>query len=183
MRDPLAPKTDVRPGMDQQLWPVIVGGVVATLGVIVGWFQSHKKAEIDESALVLGKWKELVEQHQSDIKDLKEEFHAYRKNAEDELEAVRHRLREVENEFTEYRRTSEKRMSELENENIGLKRAIIQNSRSTAVQLGRVDSSVAKMQTDKDEAHDEINEHLRKLDQAGDNSVPKKGGGKDVKRT
>ena len=170
MRDPLAPKENMRADMDQQLWPVIVGGVVAALGVIVGWFQSRKKAEIDESALVLGKWKELVEQHQSDIKTLKEEFLAYKKSAEEELEAVRHRLREVEREFADYRRTSEKRMMEMEAENVGLKRAISQSSRSTAVFLGK--GAAAPEDTDL----------VDRIDRAGDNSLGK-GGGKDAAGT
>ena len=171
MRDPLAPKENMRADMDQQLWPVIIGGVVAALGVIVGWFQSHKKAEIDESTLVLGKWKELVEQHQNDIRALKEEFLAYKKSAEEELEAVRHRLRDVEREFADYRRSSETRMREMEAENVGLRRAIGQTSRSTAVLLG------TKKGIDPEDA-----DFVDRIDRAGDNSI-RKGKGKDVKGT
>lgn len=130
------------------------GYVVAALTIIVTWFQSKRKGDIDESALILGKWKELVEQHQSDIRGIREEFTAYKTSALEEISALRTRVREAEDRSL----ALEKRVSELETENAGLKRAIAQNSRSAAVILGR--SPFA--------------EEVDKLDQAGDNSKGRK---------
>lgn len=100
-----------------------LAGFIAVIGTII---YNRRKVQIDESALVLGKWKELVEAHQTQISTM---------NAE--LESLRKRVREIDNAFSEYRRVTEKRIADLESENAGLKRAIAQNSQSAAYQLGR----------------------------------------------
>lgn len=102
------------------------GYVVAIVTVLVAWLRDRRKGDIDESALVLGKWKELVDQHQAAIKDIREEFAEYKRTAIAEIADLRERLR-----------IAEGRITELEAENAGLKRAIAQNSQSTAYQLTR----------------------------------------------
>lgn len=145
--------------MDQGLWPIIIGAVVAVVGTLFGWFTNRQRANVDESALVLGKWKELVETHQTEIKSIKDEFAAYRKHAEEELSAVRQRLLDVEKDFSDYRRSSEKRMQELENENLGLRRMIAQNSKSVAYRIGGLESKVSP----------EDRDMVEKIDKAGHN--------------
>lgn len=88
-------------------------GLLTVLGTI---FYNSRKVQVDESALVLGKWKDLVEAHQSQISTL---------NAE--LTALRERLLKA-----------EERIRQLEDENAGLRRSIIQNSQSAVVELGKV---------------------------------------------
>ena len=134
--------------------PAAWGGyAVALVTFLFTWLRDRRKNDIDESALVLGKWKELVEQHQSAIKDIRAEFAAYKTTAMQEVADLRHRLR-----------GAEKRISELEAENTGLKRAIAQNSQSAAYQIGKVRSVVV------DDAMDDV---VERLDQAGHN---RKGG-------
>lgn len=101
-----------------------LGGVLATLiGVFVTGRLQSRKTDVDESAIVLGKWKELVETHERQLA-----------KALAEIDAVRKRVLDLETENT----TLKRRVSELESENAGLKRAIAQNSQSTAFQLGRI---------------------------------------------
>ena len=97
------------------------GWVLALLVALVSAVVQWRKGSVDESALVLGKWKELVDAHQSQIEIL---------NAE--IKSLRERLTASEKEFAEYRRATDKRIQELVDENAGLRRAIIQNSRSGA---------------------------------------------------
>lgn len=91
--------------------------LVALVSAVVQW----RKGSVDESALVLGKWKELVDAHQSQIEILNSE-----------IKSLRQRLTDAEKEFADYRRATDKRIQELVDENAGLRRAIIQNSRSGA---------------------------------------------------
>lgn len=101
------------------------GWVIGALTLFVTFLANRQKGQIDESALVLGKWKELVDQHQAAIKDIRSEFAEYKKTALFELAELRERLAEA-----------EQRIRELETENAGLKRAIAQNSQSTSMLLG-----------------------------------------------
>jgi DNA repair exonuclease SbcCD ATPase subunit len=122
----------------------MIGYGLAAITAVGGVILNRRKHDIDESALVLGKWKELVDQHQSAIKELREEFASYKSEAVKEIADLRQRLRAAEN-----------RISELEAENAGLKRAIAQNSQSTATFLGR--------------ALPEDSEAIKALDRAGHN--------------
>lgn len=101
------------------------GWVIGALTLFVTFLANRQKGQIDESALVLGKWKELVDQHQEAIKDIRAEFAEYKKTALFEIAELRERLAEA-----------EVRIRELETENAGLKRAIAQNSHSSAMLLG-----------------------------------------------
>lgn len=101
------------------------GWIIGALTLLVTFLANRRKGQIDESALVLGKWKELVDQHQLAIKDIREEFAEYKRSAMAEIGELRDRLSKAEH-----------RIVELELENAGLKRAIAQNSQSTAQMLG-----------------------------------------------
>lgn len=113
-----------------------IGYALAVITAATVWYRDRRKNDIDESALVLGKWKELVEQHQSDIRAIKEEFAAYKTAATAEFAAYK-AASVAENADLRLRLgKAENRITELETENAGLKRAIAQNSQSTAYQLG-----------------------------------------------
>jgi cell shape-determining protein MreC len=111
--------------VDSSITTGLIGFIGGTITVLFGFWTQRRKSDIDESALVLGKWKELVDQHQQAIKDIREEFSEYKRTALFEIAELRERLAEAEN-----------RIRELETENAGLKRAIAQNSQSTATLLG-----------------------------------------------
>lgn len=104
-----------------------LGYALAAITIIVAWFRDRRKADVDESTLILGKWKELVEQHEKTLAALNGEIAGLR----DRLNAAEGRIRDLEEE----RRGDRRRIADLENENAGLKRAIAQNSRSAAVLL------------------------------------------------
>lgn len=132
------------------------GYVAAGLTAAGVWIRDRRRGDIDESANILQKWKELVEQHQSDIKDLRDEFGIYKKEAMTEIAGLRERLIIAENRAV----TLEKRVGELEAENAGLKRAIAQNSQSAAYQIGRRDGQSVQREAD----------FMERLDRAGHNS-------------
>lgn len=91
---------------------------VAVVGALVQW----RKGSVDESVAVLGEWKKLLDTHQKQLEMMQVRIDGLvRDNAD-----LRLRLD-----------SAEKRIRELEDENAGLKRAIIQNSRSTAIQIGK----------------------------------------------
>ena len=119
---------------------------LAVLAALAAWIRDRRKSDIDESALVLGKWKELVEQHQSAIKEQREEFAAYKKVSMEEIADLRDRLRKAEREIINLRE-----------ENAGLRRSIAQNSQSTVHMLGRATRDVSE------------EEMADKLDRAGHN--------------
>ena len=158
------------------------GGVLIT--AIVAWLTQSKKAEIDESALVMEQWKRLLDE--------------VRRSGEEESSRLKTRVSALESEMAEMKlkyaeslaaltlKHAEERRSDgmiIE----GLQRELSQVSQSTAVQIGRVkrrassaatraeeaESKIDNLIEDKNSAHSEINEHLARLDRAGDNSVPK----------
>lgn len=93
---------------------VTFGGWIVALLVAVGTAAVQwRKGNIDESAMILGKWKELVDAHQSQITTLTGQIA----------------------ELTERLAVAERRIRELEEENAGLKRAIAQNSQSAVYAL------------------------------------------------
>lgn len=126
----------------------IVAIVVAVITAAVQW----RKGSVDESALVLGKWKDLVDAHQSQIGTL---------NAE--IESLRKRLAANEVEFSQYRRETEKRMRSLEDENAGLRRMIAQNSQSAAWAIGNVKRAGTENAAD-------MADLTARMDEAGHNS-------------
>lgn len=138
--------------MDWSLVPKSLGGWIATISTfilgILMWRVQVSKGKVDESATVLKAWKEMVDAHQLQINGMREEFatykksaieefSAYKKTALDEITALRDRLAAADAEFAAYRRETDKRIRDLEEENAGLKRAIVQSDRSTVVLLGK----------------------------------------------
>jgi chromosome segregation ATPase len=164
------------------------GWLVGFLAVVGTIFYNSRKVKVDESALILVGWKDLNETHKADMKALKEEIEKDRARYNSEMEALRARLREVETDFLVFRKEAADQILARELEIAGLKRAIAQNSQSTAVQIGRAKERANKaadraedaegridhLTTDKnaahDEIHDEINECIERLDRIGDNS-------------
>lgn len=106
-------------------WAGAIGWIGAFIGPFLVYLSTRRRTDVDESTMVLAAWKNLVEQHQSDIKGIRDEFAAYKASALAEITDLRDRLR-----------NAESRITELETENAGLKRAIAQNSRSSAYLLG-----------------------------------------------
>lgn len=153
-------------GMARSMTPTeMVGYGLSGATALGAWLYNRRKTDIDESALVLGKWKELVETHQSAIKDIREEFAAYKASAITEITDLRSRLTQTEAGLAR----ANKRIGELEAENAGLKRAIAQNSQSTAMMLGRT----RQRATDGESRMTGMEDEIAKLDQAGHNSGAK----------
>ncbi len=109
----------------------LVGYAIAILTVVGTWLRERRKGDIDESALVLGKWKELVERHERALQAQQEEFKAFRTSALETERTLRVDLTDLRDRL----RTAEGRIGELERENEGLKRTIAQNSQTTAWRL------------------------------------------------
>lgn len=151
--------------------PLVTGAslLVGLLGVLFGWLTSRRKSHVDESALILGKWKELVDTHEGAIKRLTDEFASYRATAREEVEALRKRLKEVEEEFASYRKSTDEHLRKKDDEIRGLKRAIGQNSRSTAFRLGGLE--VHREKAEEARVAKEDQDALDKLNKAGDNSL------------
>lgn len=126
--------------MEPSLLPQTVGGwlgwVIAAATALFTIIAQWRKSRVDESALVLGKWKELVEAHESAIRRLNEDAERDRKRAAEEAHALRRRIAELEEQGKE----KDGRIKALETELEGLKRTIIQNSKSTAQVLARPDT-------------------------------------------
>lgn len=132
-----------------------IGVLIAFLTVAGTILYNSRKVKVDESAMVLGKWKELVEAHQSQIGSMAEE-----------IKGLRTRVRELEEAFAAYKIDAAEKLAAKDAEIAGLKRAIAQNSQSTAYQLGRHGSGV---QDDRD------SETIAALDRAGHNSAGEDG--------
>lgn len=98
-----------------------VGGAVAVAATLGTWLSGRRKSDIDESAMVLGAWKELVGNHQAQIKALVEE-----------IGGLRLRLTSAEGRIT----VLEEENRTLRRENDGLTRQIAQKSQSEVAVLG-----------------------------------------------
>ncbi len=164
------------------------GWFVGLLTILGTWAYNSRKVQVDESALVLSKWKEFAEIHQADMKRLKEDMQSDRTRYEGELESLRKRIKEVEAEFAAFRKETvaqtklrEQQIKDRDEEIAGLKRQIAQNSQSTVYHIGKAQQRIDTLTSDKGEAHDEINERIDKdgadiadlnarMDQAGHNS-------------
>lgn len=123
-------------GLSMGSIPTTAYGWIAFVLLGIGtFFLNFRKGKVDESALVLGKWKELVDAHEAQIKRLNEDFEAHRDEARKEIARLGLRIADLERENSALKQ----RLAQLEDENAGLKRTIIQNSQSTGVMLSRPD--------------------------------------------
>lgn len=129
--------------MSRELWLVAGGLLTAFVGAFFGWLASQRKTDVDESAVILAKWKELVERHEAQIERLNKSFDDYRDRATKEFAAYREVAEREAQALRERLSSAEKRIVELETdrtamreENAQLKRIIAQNSQSNAVYLG-----------------------------------------------
>ena len=100
------------------------GAFVGLTSLAFTWHKAWKKSDVDESAMVLTAWKNLMENQERHVKELVGEIANLRKR----LVSAENRITELESERLEDR----KRISDLVTENAGLKAAIAQNSRSAA---------------------------------------------------
>jgi chromosome segregation ATPase len=114
-------------------WGAVSGWIAAAVGPTLVFLSTRRKTDVDESAMILGKWKELVDAHEAAIKRLTEEFDRERKRWTEDTVRLTHRIAELETEG----RQKDIKIKGLEDEVSGLKRAIAQNSKSTAHFLGR----------------------------------------------
>jgi uncharacterized membrane-anchored protein YhcB (DUF1043 family) len=106
-----------------------LGGIfVGMLTVIFGWMATRGKSQVDESTLVLNKWKELVEAHQRQISTMVTE-----------IADLRDRLVRA-----------ERLIVELKEENKGLRDQLIQHSRSAAMLIGDIHPTRNFRDTDED---------------------------------
>lgn len=100
-------------------WPgYLIGALTVVITLVISW----RKGKIDESALILGRWKDMVDQHAEDIKDLREELRKER----DQNATLREQLRSALTEADELR----ERLRKAEDKINGLERKIIQLGRS-----------------------------------------------------
>ncbi len=117
--------------------------VPQTFGGYLGWFTSAvlgflmirvhmRKAQVDESAIILAKWQAMTEAHERRIEGLTSE-----------VDGLRTRLVTAENTITEMQEASIERqkkhareLADKDEQIAGLRASIIQNSRSTAQMLG-----------------------------------------------
>jgi hypothetical protein len=113
-------------------WGAISGWIAAAVGPLLVWASTNRKTDVDESAVILGKWKELVEAHEAAIKRLTEDFDRERKRWTEDIIRMTARIVELETEG----RQKDVRIKGLEDEVSGLRRSIAQNSQSSAFQLG-----------------------------------------------
>lgn len=123
-------------------WVTAGSLLAALLTIVFTALANRRKSEIDESTLVLGKWKELVEAHESRLKRMNEDFEAYRINSREEREALKARVAELEHKVKSLEdghaaaiRDRDEQIRARDEEIAGLKAAIRANSRSTAVLL------------------------------------------------
>lgn len=172
-------------------WITQFGGwlaaLVAAIGAII--FNS-RKVKVDESAVLLTSWKVMHDTHKADMTGLKADMTADRKRHGEELSAVRRELKDLQTEFSDYRKQSEANAIQLRKESLeqlsardteiaGLKRTISQISQSTAVQIGDVrekvqetDEAADEREADNSAEHEAIKENLERLNHGiGDNSV------------
>lgn len=127
--------------MEWTLLPKTLGGVLATLttlvlGLLMWRVQAHK-GQVDESATVLKAWKEMVDAHQIQLTNMREEFASYKKGALEEFASYKKSSLEEITSLRDRLGKAEARIRDLEEENAGLKRAIAQNSQSAVWALDR----------------------------------------------
>lgn len=142
-------------------WPGYLFGLAMLLfPFLVSW----RKGKVDESAVILGKWKELVSAHEEQIRRLYDDFKSYRESAAREIDDLRNRVRAAEKRILEL----EQIVIEKDRHISGLERHIAQLSQSTALHLSKrrpLDQPGAPSEEDA--------EAIEKLERAGDNSTGK----------
>ena len=131
------------------------GWVVGLFTVGATIVQNRRKSDVDESALVLKAWKELMDTTERRVSSLVAEVESLQKR----LAVAEARISEMQGERSAYLA----RIEGLETENRGLKASIAQNSKSAAFLLERN----AKRSAD---GRDNLQEQIAALDQAGHNS-------------
>lgn len=143
-------------------WAGLSGWVAAVVTPSLMWLAARRKTDVDESAVILGKWKELVEAHETSIKRLTEDFERDRQRSIDEIKSLREeasglrvRIRDLE----AAGREKDGQIDALKAEVRGLRDSIIQNSRSSAQLIGKSSGIQEPPMT----------EEVTRLDQAGHN--------------
>lgn len=111
---------------DASIFVAVGGWVVAILIALLTAVIQLRRGGAEETAVVLGKWKELVEAHEKQIKGLNEE-----------ISALRHRVHELEELVEEQREIIKKLEKALEGE----RRQGAQRERSFKEQLARLSKS------------------------------------------
>ncbi len=64
-----------------------LGGLGIIIGSILAWMSAGRKSGVDESGLVFAQWKTLMESHKEDMRILKEEFTEYKRATQKQTEA------------------------------------------------------------------------------------------------
>ncbi len=156
-----------------------VGYAVAAVVAIFAIFRDRRKADVDESAIILAAWKELMANHNADRAADKEEFTQYKQGAIAEIAGLRDRLTAVEKEFAEFRVEAAKNMAALtlrhakdlsnrDDQIKGLKAAIAQNSSSSAIILGRSRDRLDALELS--QTPPELKDRIESLDILGHNA-------------
>jgi hypothetical protein len=109
------------------------GWIVSGLTILGTFIYNSRRVEVDESAMVLGKWKELVEAHQSQIGSLKAE-----------IAELRERLMKTEARIRELEEINSSQKIAYEQQIAGLQRQIAQNSRAAVHALHKTNGAPGK---------------------------------------
>lgn len=83
------------------------GFVIALGGIVFPFAVAWRRGKVDESAAILGRWKEMVDQHAEDIKALRDELRIERNDnaiLREELSEARRKIVELEDQVTGLRR-------------------------------------------------------------------------------
>lgn len=102
---------------------------------IAGYFLNRKKGRIEESAMLLGKWRELFDAHTARIEEYERKIEGYEKRIEAntrEIADLRDRLGAAETRILELERT----VIDKDRTIAGLERQLAQVTQSTAAELG-----------------------------------------------
>ncbi len=135
------------------------GWILALVVAVLAWVQNKRKTDVDESAIILTKWKEMVEAHERRVSILTSEVDGLR----DRLVKAEARITDLE----EIGRAKDRTIA-------GLEATIRQNSQSTAFQLKRA-TDRAGVSDERQDANDDrslhIEDALARMDRAGGNSA------------
>lgn len=119
------------------LFAAIGGWVVALLIALFTFIAQWRKGGVDETAVVLGKWKELVEAHQTQLASLKDEIVELRARVAD-LEDSNEQLEKTAKKLAKDVEERDARIAKLERDLEGEKRNLQQQANSFAEQLKRL---------------------------------------------
>lgn len=117
----------------------LAGLIIGVLGILLPYLVNLRKGKVDESAVLLGEWRQMVDQHARDITELRDELRKERQ----ENSALRKSLNDAHDKIAglqdQINVIKQRHVSEIaakDNEIEGLRRQIIQNSKSSAQLLG-----------------------------------------------